>query len=97
MPYGFNADKSKFDLGKIVTTATLSRNGWNNKVYSFESAYPSTEYDVEIEPDGDNVTSAHLDALSAARLVGSSTSNVVKAIGTVPTIDIPIIIRVVRK
>lgn len=90
------------DSGKAnkptITTGTLSASGWgqNTKTYSFESQYPSATYDVEIEP-GSSCTEAQLSAWTRAKLVGSATQNVVKAVGEVPAVDIPIIIKVVVK
>lgn len=97
MPYGFNEDKSKYDMTATKTPSVLVASNWSGSTYSFESTYPSAEYDIDIEPNGDTVTSTHLDQWGAARLVGSPTSNILKAVGTVPTIDIPIVIKVVNK
>ena len=98
MPYGFNEDKSKYVLSqKNITASTLLSSGWNNKVYSFENQYPSNKYDVEIELDGDYATEDHIDAWNGAKLLGSSSRNIIKASGDVPTINIPIILKVVTK
>ena len=80
-----------------ISTSTMSASGWSSGVYSFESTYPHAEYDIEIEINGDNCTSDQLKAWSGAQLVGSATSNSCKAMGDIPTIDIPIIIKVVVK
>lgn len=79
-----------------IVTDTLSASGWSNKTYSFESQYPNSTYDIEIEP-GSSCTEAQLSAWTRAKLVGSATQNVVKAAGEVPTVDIPIIVKVVIK
>ena len=79
-----------------IATDTLSASWWSNKTYSFESQYPNATYDIEIEP-GSSCTEAQLSAWTRAKLVGSATQNVVKAVGEVPTVNIPIIIKVVRK
>ena len=81
-----------------ITTGTLLASGWNTsaKTYSFASTYPSATYDLEIEP-GQTCTEAQLSAWTRAKLVGSATSNVVTAVGEVPTVDIPIIIKAVVK
>ncbi|MBQ9046788.1 MAG: hypothetical protein IJ120_02700 [Solobacterium sp.] len=84
-------------IDRTAVAATMTATGWNNAVYSFESSYPSTTYDIEIEPNGDAITTAQLDAWGQARLVGSVTTNTVKACGTVPSIDIPIVIKAVKK
>jgi hypothetical protein len=51
---------------------------------------------MEIEP-GSTCTEAQLNAWTRAKLVGSASSNVVTAVGEVPSVDIPIIIKVVVK
>lgn len=81
-----------------ITNKTLFSASWNttNKTYSFESQYPSATYDVEIEP-GQTATEEQLSAWTRAKLVGSATSNILTAVGEVPTVDIPIIVKVVVK
>ena len=80
-----------------ISTSTMSASGWSDGVYSFESIYPVATYDIEIEINGDNCTSEQLKAWSSAQIVGSSTTNSCKAMGDIPTIDIPITIKVVVK
>lgn len=82
--------------GKTITTGTMAAASWNSNTYSFESTYPNATYDVEIEP-GQTCTEAQLSAWTRAKLVGSANSNVCTAVGVVPTVDIPIIIKVVVK
>ena len=84
--------------GKTITTATLSAGTWDetNKTYSFETQYPSSTYDVEIEP-GQTCTEEQLSAWTRAKLVGSASSNILTAVGEVPAVDIPIIVKVVIK
>ena len=90
------------DAGKAnkptITTMTLMAASWgqNTKTYSFESQYPSATYDIEIEP-GQTATEEQLSAWTRAKLVGSASSNVLTAVGEVPTVDIPIIVKVVIK
>ena len=78
---------------EYISTVTMEASGWSNNVYSFESTYPSTTYDIEIEPNGAVVTLAQMKAFGKAMIAGNATQNVCKAIGTVPAIDIPIIVR----
>ena len=78
-------------LGKSLVTSN-----WSDNSYSFEKDYPTLEYDIEIEPDS-SCTADQYAAWCDAKIVGSSTSNIVKAFGTVPTLDIPIIVKVVKK
>ena len=80
-----------------INALTLSASGWASNVYSFESMYPVATYNVEIEVNGDSCTSAQVAAWNAAQIVGSVSNNRLKAMGIVPTIDIPIIVRAVTK
>lgn len=91
-----NAWGQKIVNGRAITTGTLAAASWNGSTYSFESTYPNANYDVEIEP-GSTATVAQLSAWTRAKLVGSASSNVVTAVGEVPTVDIPIIIKAVVK
>ena len=78
--------------------ATLTAAGWNKtaKTYSLEGTYPYAQYDIEIAY-AKTCTAEQLDAWNGAMLAGDIESNAVTAIGDVPTIDIPIIVEVVRK
>ena len=79
-----------------ITTTTLLASGWNDGAYSFETNYPMATYDIEVALDS-TATSEQAEAFNGAQIVGSATSNVVKAYGDVPTVDIPIILKVVTK
>ena len=79
-----------------TATVTMSSSGWSNGTYSFEGTYPVATYDIEIALDS-TATSAQVEAFNGALIVGSATSNIVKAYGIVPTVDIPIVIKVVKK
>ena len=82
----------------IVSTVTMAASGWDSaaKIYSFENTYPAASYDIEIEPDS-TITDEQLEAWCAAKIVGNRTANKAVAKGDVPTVDIPIIIKVVAK
>lgn len=97
-----NITLSASDVGAgastVVTTATLSASGWSGSTYSgLQTTYPSASYDIEIEPNGDSCTAAQYSAWGAAQLVGSATTNILTALGTVPTVDIPIIVKYTPK
>lgn len=81
-----------------ITTTTLLASNWDStaKTYSFETGYPNASYDIEISLDS-TATSEQAEAFNGAQIVGSATSNIIKAYGDVPTVDIPIIIKVVTK
>ena len=79
-----------------IIADTLSAPAWSNGVYSFESTYPASIYDLEVALNS-TATTAQAEAFNGAQIVGSATSNIIKAYGGVPTIDIPIILKVVKK
>lgn len=83
--------------GFTYTQTTISASGWGGNSYSFEAAYPNTQYDIEVTLNGDSVTTAQMEAWSEAQVVGSATTNVIKALGTKPTVNIPVIIGVRKK
>lgn len=103
-----NASKILEDSGDILETlrnkankssvveATLFVSGWSDNKYSFESVYPVATHDIEIALNG-TATAEQAEAFNSAQIVGSATSNIVTAFGDVPTVDIPIIIKVVAK
>lgn len=80
-------------------TATLTASGWNasTKTYSFESQYPSSTWDIEIEAISTCSDAQAKAWAKASPIMGSATSNVLKAYGTVPTVDIPILITKKKK
>lgn len=80
-----------------VTTATLAVASWSSGAYSFTSTYPDASYDIAVEPDGNSITAAQYEAWTNAKIVGNSASNTIKALGTVPTVAIPVVIRVMPK
>ena len=81
-----------------VTALTMSTNSWNSsaKTYSFETAYPFANYNISIEL-ADTATDAQITAWSEAKILGSATANVATAKGSVPTVDIPIILTAIPK
>ena len=77
-----------------ISATTILASGWSNGSYSaFQTTYPAASYDVNVELNGDSITSAQQKAWNAAQIVGSATTNVLKALGDVPTIDIPVIVK----
>lgn len=79
-----------------ITLGILSASSWADNTYSFESTYPIALYDIEISVDS-SATEEQFTAFSDALICGSYNSNIITAKGTVPTVDIPIIIKVVKK
>lgn len=78
------------------TAVTLLSSGWSNKTYSLESDYPNASYNIVVSV-APNATVAQYDAFSKAKICGNATSNILTALGTVPTVNIPIIVKAVRK
>lgn len=81
-----------------TTTTTLVAANWSSGVYSFESTYPVASYNISIEPNY-TCTAAQMKAWGAAMLCGDAAANSlhVGAGGTIPTIDIPVIIHYSEK
>ncbi len=75
---------------------TILTSGWSSGVYSFESAFPSATCDIEIELDS-TATESQVEAWSSAKPTSVFNTNTMKALGDVPTVDIPIIVRSVMK
>lgn len=75
---------------------TLSAALWSNKTYSLESSYPKDSYDITVSVSS-TATEAQYDAFAKAKICGSASQNVLTALGTVPTTNIPIIIKAVKK
>lgn len=80
----------------VIVKTALFASGWGGTSYSFEDDYPFNEYDLEMFPDN-TATLEELTAFNKAQIVGSADTNIVKAYGEIPTIDIPIVLKVVRK
>lgn len=78
------------------TTVTMMASKWSGKTYSFEATYPKNTYDISIEV-APTATAEQFEAFGAAMICGSVDSNIATALGDVPTVDIPIIVKVVRK
>ena len=75
---------------------TILTSGWSSGVYSFESAFPSATYDIEIELDS-IATESQVEAWSSAKVTAVFGTNTMKALGDVPTVDIPVIVKAVVK
>ena len=91
-----NWDKIDELLGRKTVTAAMLASGWSGNTYSFESTYPKASNDISIEV-APTATAEQFEAFGGAMICGSADSNVATAVGDVPTIDIPIIIKVVKK
>lgn len=82
------------DAGYAVVTMLAA--SWADNTYSFEEDYPHADYDISIEV-AHTATAEQFEAFGAAMICGSADSNVATVLGDVPTVDIPIIVKAVRK
>lgn len=80
------------------TETVMLASKWNKttSTYSFEDIYPAADYDIEIGPS-DDATIEQMQAYGAALIPINSGANVAVAKGEIPTVDIPLAIKVVRK
>ena len=78
------------------TTDRLLTSSWSNKQYSFESAYPVASYDLYIYVPN-TATLEQITAWNNAKILPNETANILVASGDVPTVDIPVIIKAVKK
>lgn len=75
---------------------TIQASNWSSGVYSFESDFPNATCDIEIELDS-TATEAQVEAWSNAKPTAVFGTNTMKALGDVPTVDIPVIVKKVMK
>lgn len=80
----------------VSVLSTMLASGWVENVYSFETEYPNSKNDITIEV-ASTATAEQFEAFGGAMICGSADRNIATAIGDVPTVDIPIIIKVVAK
>lgn len=72
---------------------TLSHTGWQDNLYDLDTEFPSTSCDIEVELSG-NATVEQAKAWGKLIPVPDPTNkNNIKALGTIPSINIPIRIR----
>lgn len=81
---------------QTVTQYTMTASGWSGGYYSFESTWPSANYNISVNVC-DATTSAQLTAYADAAMVGSVSQNRVKATGTVPSVDIIVVVTATTK
>lgn len=95
---GFEIDKA-VDLvlnGTTHTVVTMLAGVWSGNEYFFEGDFPSDQYDIEIAVSG-TATAEQFEAFGAAMIGSDAEKNVVVALGDVPTVDIPVVVKAVRK
>lgn len=90
------AEKTKSNKPSYIDK-TLASSGWNDSIFSFDTDYPFASYDLKVFLSP-NATDDQYKAWSKAGVnTGSETVNSIKAFGTIPTVDIPILLKVVEK
>lgn len=94
------AKDNKTNVEKLVASyaeVTLETGKWSEQTYSLEATYPSSTYDIEIELSG-NATKDIAKVWGKVIPVESPDGkNIIKALGTIPTINIPIRVKAVKK
>lgn len=94
------AKDNKTNVEKLVASyaeVTLETGKWSGQTYSLEATYPSSTYDIEIELSG-NATKDIAKVWGKVIPVPSPDGkNIIKALGTVPSINIPVRVKAVKK
>ena len=87
-----------FENAAVYTETVMAAASWNAtaKTYSFEALYPNAEYNIFVQPVKP-CTAEQLEAWGGAMLLADAETNILTALGDVPTVDIPVIVRAVRK
>lgn len=85
----------RVDSTEYVDMVLLAES-WHGYEYSFEDDYPSNQYNLTVSVSS-TASVTQYDAFSSAKICGDIASNTVVALGTVPQVDIPIIVKAVRK
>lgn len=75
---------------------TLLADSWSDNKYSLEADYPSDTYDVFVYPSKE-CTLEQYTAFGGAAIASDIEKNILTALGTAPTIDVPVIVKAVKK
>lgn len=73
---------------------TLLAQNWRVDMYNLGEDYPQSDYNIEMYVG--NVSNSEYEAYAAAKMVGDTMTNTLIALGTVPEIDIPVILRITK-
>ena len=87
--------KSKVARKITYVNATMTASGWSGSTYSFESSYKNDKYNIEVSLSN-TATRVQQVAYSMAKMTGNKTTNVVTALGVVPSVNIPVILMLVE-
>lgn len=84
-------DEIKTGSASVPTAYTIYAANWDsNGVYSFESDYPSSRYNITEIMTNENTSIAQKQAWNNCGCNGYYTTNIIIAAGIIPTIDIPV-------
>ena len=83
-------------LNSEYSNQTITSVGWSGNTYSFESTFPSTQYDITVAP-ANTLTTEQIQAWGAAIMTGNVGQNTITALGTVPTMDLPCMVEARKK
>lgn len=91
-----NTSEDLLDTSLVETfeNYTLSTTGWVDNTYSLETDYPSNTYDVLVSSGA--WSAEEYDVFVKAKII-SNAQNVVIALGEIPQIDVPLILKVTHK
>lgn len=99
-PSAVKAAMDKANAAQVKPTTaivTLTAANWTTEgTYSLEATYPNATYNLNMSLSS-TCTKEQYNAFSNAIIIGDDNSNIVKALGTIPTIDIPVKLKAVKK
>lgn len=73
---------------------TLLAQNWRVDMYNLGDDYPQSDYNIEMYIG--NASNSQYEAYAAAKIVGDTMTNTIIALGTVPEIDIPVVLRITK-
>ena len=91
-----NTITSTYQKKPVSTTVTLASASWSSSTYTISNASITSTSTVHISTNS-TTTSDQYDAYVSAKIVPSSQSAgsiIIKALGTVPTVDIPVLVTI---
>ena len=94
------AKENKTNVEKLVASyaeVTLETGKWSGQTYSLEATYPSATYDIEIELSGNATKDIAKIWGKVIPVPSPDGKNIIKSLGTVPSINIPIRVKAVKK
>ena len=82
--------------GEVYSVVNMLASKWIDNRYSFEDIYPHNSYNLAISVSS-NATLDQYEEFCNATICGSATSKVVTALSDAPALDVPVIVKAVRK